>query len=337
MARPVHRALIGPVLGALLVVLSATDGRADRPRFAVYGDMPYAPADQAFLAGPAADRIRDDTGIGFVISVGDLGRPEAACDDVWQEAQRTLWRDLFRKPVFLTPGDNDWTDCDRATVPSRTSELERLDAIRRIHFAKPPALDAAWAHRILPAQPENQMWRHDGVQFVTVHVVGTANGRNQILLDDQAHALSLADARDDANEDWLAEAFRAARTDGSRAVVVAMQADPFIPAVRGGVVPATAMERCLANPAYAGFCRNLGTLAREFGDPVLLVHGDTNQVCLEPIGFGRDRPLFWRLNTWGDGTVPNMAVVSVEPGDADRPFRAVGMQDAAVLADRCEY
>lgn len=337
MTRSRRPLLAGAVMAALAVCHAAAGVRAEPVRFAVYGDMPYSAADQRFLEGPAADRIRDDATIAFVVNVGDLGRPETACEDSWQMAQRALWRGLFMKPVLFTPGDNDWTDCDRATVPNRGSELERLGAVRRIHFAAPPALPPEWRYRSQAALPENALWWHHGVRFVTLHVVGTSNGRRQVLLDDGDRALAAADARDAANGAWLDEAFRAARAERARAVVVAMQADPFQPAVDGGVVPATAIGRCLANPAYGWLCRRLETLSREFAGPVLLAHGDTSQACFEPIADEAGRTLFWRLNAWGDGTAPNVALVEVDPSDRDRPFAVRGLADAAIMPDRCDY
>ena len=43
--------------------------------------------------------------------------------------------------------------------------------------------------------PENARWVDDGVTYVTLHVVGTNNGRAQILLDDVDFALAQVSAR----------------------------------------------------------------------------------------------------------------------------------------------
>ena len=65
----------------------------------------------------------------------------------------------------------------------------------------------------------------DGVMFVTLHVVGTNNGRLEILKDDIEAALALTEARDQANRAWLNEAFAEALGRKATAVVIAMQAD----------------------------------------------------------------------------------------------------------------
>ncbi len=327
---------------ALALVLSAwpSPSQADGPRFAVYGDMPYDAADQDFLDGPASLRLADSPAIAFVLAVGDLGRPDDACDDAWQARQRALWRNGFGKPVFLTPGDNDWTDCDRAGSPSPVSELGRLDALRRMHFATPPPfLDARWRYRAQPGQPENATWSTAGVRFATVHMVGTDNGRRAIELDDRTVALALADARDSANLSWIAETFRVARAEEAAAVVIAMHVDPFSPGRnRDRQDTELALTRCLANPAYAPVCRELALQALTFPRPVLLVHGDTNPACLEAIESADGRRLFWRLNAWGDfSQPPEMAVVDVDPADPARPFKVSGLVGDRPIPASCRY
>jgi hypothetical protein len=71
-------------------------------------------------------------------------------------------------------------------------------------------------------------------------------------------------ARNAAGIQWLAEAFRLARADGSAAVVVFMQANPW------------------ASPSsrYFGYRELISALAgetRNFRGEVLLVHGDTHR------------------------------------------------------------
>jgi hypothetical protein len=335
-------ARLATIVPALALLSMAVPALADGPRFAVYGDMPYTDADQAFLDGPASPASRADAGVDFVLSVGDLGRPEAACDDEWQVRQRRMWREGFRRPVIPTPGDNDWTDCDRKQLPHPVSELGRLDALRRIHFeTPPPGIDRQWRWRAQHGQPENAMWATGGVQFATLHVVGTANGRAQIELDDRQLAWALADSRDQANRVWLAETFRAARETGAKAVVIAMQVDPFNPKYvdPGKPAPAEPLARCLASSPLAPTCRALVGEALGFAGPVLLVHGDTNPACLEPIDSADGRRLFWRLNAWGDfSSPPAIAVVDVEPGDAARPFRVSSLlDDGPTLPAACRY
>lgn len=310
-------------------------------RFAVYGDMPYSDDDQSFLSGPASQKLAQDPSIAFVISVGDLGRPETACNDQWQLGQRALWRDGFRRPVFLTPGDNDWTDCDRKSVPNVGSELARLDALRRIHFSTPPEFVRwEWGYRMQPGQPENGTWVVEGVRFVTIHVVGTMNGREDINQDDRSLALALADARDEANRLWLLRSFAAARDAGEKAVVIAMQVDPFDPQYvdKGTVVPTDPLQRCLASAALAPTCRALAAEIQGFRGPVLLVHGDSSPACLEPIPVPGGEQRFWRLNAWGDFSKPSdMAIVDIDLTSRDTPFRVSGLVEGHQMPATCDY
>jgi hypothetical protein len=154
---------------------------AARPvQFVVYGDMPYGVtmpdgrSDTQVLADDIAPAIRHREDIPFVIHVGDLGRPEDVCTDAQLESFKTFWATAFRQPVFYTPGDNDWTDCDRPQVPVPTSELARLAAVRRMFFSQPPVRDPSWHYATQPDQPENARWWYAGVLFVTVHMVGKA-------------------------------------------------------------------------------------------------------------------------------------------------------------------
>lgn len=324
---------------SLMPVLLGSPAHTEPLRFATYGDMPYTDADRAFLAGPALERLAADPAIAFLVSVGDLGRPEDACNDAWQEQQIARWREKFPRPVFYTPGDNDWTDCDRPKLAAPVSELGRLDAVRRLYFSKPPAVDADWRYSAQDGQPENAMWQRAGVQFVTVHVVGTMNGRAQIYRDDPRLAIGLADTRDTANRLWLAGAFKTARANGAKAVVVAMQVDPFDPeyADLGPLPNATPLERCLASSAYGPICRDLVSEVATFAGPVLLIHGDSNPACLEPVVGADGGTLFWRLNNWGDFLKPDIAIVDVDPGDAKRPFRASSLADGGPMPSACRY
>jgi len=98
--------------------------------------------------------------IPFVIHLGDLGRPDVACTDSWLEKTRLFWENELIKPVFYTPGDNDWTDCDREKLVVRSKELERLDAVRRILFSQPKPLGSVWQYEEQASLPENQTWWH---------------------------------------------------------------------------------------------------------------------------------------------------------------------------------
>ena len=295
---------------------------AARPfQFVTYGDMPYGVtmpdgrSDAQVLADDIAPEIRRREDLPFVIHVGDLGRPEDVCTDVQLESSKRFWATAWRQPVFYTPGDNDWTDCDRPEVPVRTSELARLAAVRRIFFSPPPVLAPSWHYVTQPAQPENALWWYAGVLFVTVHMVGTDNGRTGILRDNEEHARALATQREAA------------------AVVIATQVDPFGPP-QGHM---DALSRCLHQPAYAAFCEQIFHLSATLGKPVLLIHGDTNAYCLDQPFPPEQAPRLWRLNAPGDFDVIDAAVVSINPARSSSPFAVTGLLSGQAAPQECHY
>jgi hypothetical protein len=313
---------------------------AVRPfQFATYGDMPYGVimpdgrSDAQVLADDIAPQIRRREDLPFVIHVGDLGRPQDVCTDAQLEKHKAFWATALRKPVFYTPGDNDWTDCDRPQLPAPTSELERLAAVRRIFFSQPKDLGPAWQYETQSAQPENALWWYAGVLFVTVHMVSTNNGRDEIFLDDPARAIALVNERDEANRRWLEHAFTLATKQDAAAVVIATQLDPFGPP-EGDV---EAFTRCTNQPAYAAFCEHILVRSANLGKPVLLVHGDTNAYCLDQPFPASRAPKLWRLNAPGDFKVIDVAVVSINTASPDQPFSVTGLLSGKVAPQECDY
>ena len=307
--------------------------------FAAYGDMPYmvklpdGRTDEEVLLQDIAPKIRNNANIPFVIHVGDLGKPQYACSDAWLEKTKSFWQQELRKPVFYTPGDNDWTDCDRKKLQEPKSELARLDAIRRIFFKQPMTLAADWRYEQQRSLPENQTWQYRGIRFVTQHIVNSDNGRREILLDDPQHALQLVEQRDRENKIWLDHAFDLARNPETRAVVVAMQVDPFGPPDGDR----DAMARCIGKLAYGSFCQHLESLASSLDKPVLLVHGDTNAYCLDQ-PFDRVKvPKLWRLNTPGDFKVIDAALIAFDPANNIHPFGVTGVLSGNPAPQTCDY
>ena len=305
--------------------------------FAAYGDMPYrviAPdgrTDEQVLIQSIAPKIRLREDIPFVIHLGDLGRPEYACTDSWLEQTKAFWENDLVKPVFYTPGDNDWTDCDRSYLLAPTSELERLAVIRKMFFSQPSKLAPAWRYEQQLSLPENQTWWYGNIRFVTQHIVSTDNGRSEIYHDDPEAAIRLVDERDKQNQRWLDHAFEMAKQGDTSAIVVAMQVDPF--GAPEGLEDA--MSRCLKQPAYQEFCKHLQFLAIALDKPVLVIHGDTGAYCLDqPLPLA---PKFWRLNAPGDVDVIDASVVTFDPADAAHPFKETGLLSGRPVPEVCVY
>jgi hypothetical protein len=326
-------------VGVLVTLLIAAEEVALAFPFVAYGDMPYGAkaadgrTDTVVLTESIAPEIRRRTDVPFVIHVGDTGRPNDACSDAWLKQLKQFWETELRKPVFFTPGDNDWTDCDRTNLPTPVSELERLEAVRKILFSEPLPLGPEWQYERQGELPENAMWWHAGVLFVTVHIVGTGNGRTEILRDPQDRALALVEARDRANRQWLERAFDLARSNDIAALVIAMQVDMFGHNASG----TTAFERCRKQPAFAAYCEQLRQRGVTLRKPVLLLHGDTNAYCLDQPFPGAGARLMWRLNAPGDFKYIDAVLVSVDVANPQRPFAAQGLFSQQAVPEKCDY
>jgi hypothetical protein len=84
---------------------------------AVFGDSPYgtSPTDTAeFQASPAFIRsINADSAVDLVLHVGDIHSGKQYCTAGYDLSIFDLWT-AFKSPLVYTPGDNEWTDCNKA-------------------------------------------------------------------------------------------------------------------------------------------------------------------------------------------------------------------------------
>jgi hypothetical protein len=240
--------------------------------FALIGDLPYSSADEAVLAAVLAATGREP--LAFVLHVGDIKASRERCDDALFAHRRGLL-ERSPHPLVLLPGDNEWTDCGR-WIAGGFDPLERLAALRAAFWATPDALGGGSRAGALglerqPGFPENVRWRIGAVHLVTVHVVGSGNGR-----DGAPGSRAEFDARTAANRRWLADAVARALRERADALVIATHADPdFDSAPR---------------PAFAPWVADLRAAAAAFPRPILLLHGDSHR-------FRVDHPLTDRDGT----------------------------------------
>jgi hypothetical protein len=300
--------------GFLPALLGTTDARAGD--FIVLGDLPYTDTQKQIFHDQIVPAIQAEP-VPFVIHVGDFkGSKEVCSDGLFLAARDTLYG-LKPGRVFFTPGDNDWTDCDRDSSGLAMREYDRLSRLRQIFFD--PAPDSPRDMGVLrqDGYPENARWMDDGVAFATLHVVGTNNGRRQIYMDKLDFALDQVTARDHANSFWLDEAVNHAILMKATALVIAMHADITTP-MGTGACDDGERQKC---DAYAPLRDQLGQAAKKFGGPMLLIHGDTNPYCLEQDS-GRDpAPNLWWLNAAGDYAIIDAVKVTVQPEESE-PFVA---------------
>lgn len=210
---------------------------------------------------------------------------------------------LFNQPLIYTPGDNEWTDCHRASNGNYLP-TERLDYLRELFFPAPAmslgqnpmpltsqADNSDSAHA---AYSENVMWREKGVIFATFNVTGTGNdllawnglsknvgegcvetytdcGVPDSFLNPRAERLNEFKAREQAVLDWLDQVFIAADNEDSPAVVLAFQANPNFEKERYEV----------DRQGFNNIIDRIEQLTIAFGKPVLLMHGDYHQMFID--------------------------------------------------------
>lgn len=320
----------------LPLVLALPGAAAAEPfRFAVFGDMPYCnPRNAAACPAEIArvDALVDDINAAapaFSIFLGDTKGGGEHCTDAIILGRTAAWMGRVAGPLVYTPGDNEWTDCWQARGGS-FDPVERLGLLRARFFSAPASLgrapmpllrqaDVSAEHRQFV---ENARWERGGVTFLTAHVVGSDNNRPPGPDRPQPPGAAVEyPARNAANLAWIAEGFAAATLAGSRAMVVAIQADLYY------------RDRC-GRGAFEGHLDTRAALAegaRQFGKPVLLLHGDSH-------AWLHDRPVpeapnLTRVMVPGDGDT-RAVVVEVDPAAAAPfGFTLIGPADRVAVAD----
>ncbi len=191
--------------------------------FALVGDNPYGPMDMA-RSETLIDDVNDQTGLRWVIHVGDIQSGQRCTDELFQ-ARFDLYQ-RFALPFVYTPGDNDWFDCQREAWGG-FDEYERLDHLRSLFFPNPASTTGSRRMdvRSQSAEPgceeyvENVTWVHEGVVFSTIHLVWLTRPPT-----DSAMAMR----RMDAALAWIRLTFAIAAEHRSVGVFIATQADPWI-------------------------------------------------------------------------------------------------------------
>jgi len=286
--------------GLLSGVLAPAAAAAPPPptTFALLGDTPYSSTQRAQF--PAlVSAIDRDAAVSMVLHAGDTKNSSTPCSDSQFRGLASLFN-TFDDPFVLTPGDNDWTDCHRLST-GRYVPTERLAAIRRIFYPVPgrtlggaPASVAAQSTYV-----ENVRFVRSGVVIATAHVVGSSNDLEPwsglVGGDRRTERLAEFNARRSANLAWINAAFDNAAATGAYGVVLMLQAEPT------------------ATTAFGAERNLIVNRARQFGKPVLLIHGDEHRYEVEARYAGVAN--LTRLETYGD-TASWWLRVTIDPSRA---------------------
>ena len=301
-----HKLIAPSMLAASLLATAAQAAGPDKLSIAVYGDSPYGTSNAdtvQFSATPAFIKsINADPDVSLVLHVGDIHSGQQQCTLEYDQSIYNAWNGLqpvaasglpvlvnptaFRFPVVYTPGDNEWTDCQktnesRPPKPGNADPIQNLGWIRSIFFANPGhtlVVDKpVWSQHVYfdPAYPtdaqyvENVIWEQSGVVFVTLNIPGGSNNDTDNWLgatDQPAAQTTEILNRTGADLRWLDRAFALAEVDHANAVVIEIQADMWD---LDGKAPSHI-------GAYRQFVDSIALHTSDFGKPVLLLNGDSH-------------------------------------------------------------
>lgn len=288
------------------------DERHDTYAIGLWGDLPYSPVQSASgVPNLIADMNASD--LKFSVHNGDLKQGSGSpCDDNLYFQSLAFFNQL-RAPAMFTPGDNDWTDCDRPANGGYNSR-ERLDQERRIFFSTPFSFGQRRMRQEVQTEAlclgvngyvpcvENRRWTVRGVTYITLNVPGSCNN----LCDTTPDPAEFA-ARNAANIKWLNEGFAQAVRRRSVAVMIIAQANPGWDATDPTRAPLR-NPATLAQPAgepdgYKDYLLALRDQVIAFKKPVAYVHGDSHYFRVDKpflSSTGERLENFTRVETFGN-------------------------------------
>jgi hypothetical protein len=306
------------IAAAITIGASADEGAHGRDddvgaySIGLWGDLPYSTT-QATVGVPnlIADMNRQD--LAFTAHDGDLkAGSNSSCGDALY-VQALGYFSSLRAPAVFTPGDNDWTDCDRPSNGGFSSR-ERLDHERQVFFSTPFSLGQDRMRQEVQAAPlclgvngptpcvENRRWTVGRVTYATLNIQGSCNN----LCDTAPDAAEYGE-RNQANIVWMRETFEKAKARHSAAVMLITQADPGWDLSDGTRAPLrdprTLAETDGQPDGYQEFLVALRDEVVEFRRPVAYVHGDSHYFRVDkPFLDAQGRRLenFTRVETFGD-------------------------------------
>jgi len=296
----------------------------DREPYAIglWGDFPYSDL-QAQVGVPNLIADMNAHDLKFTAHDGDLkggnGTPGSVTPTICSDALYTQALGYFNSltaPAIFTPGDNDWTDCDRPSNGGFSSR-ERLDHERQVFFSTPFSLGQHRIHQEVQAFPqclgvsgpvpcvENRRWTVGGVTYATLNIQGSCNNLCDTAPDPAEYAM-----RNVADIAWMQDTFNEALARHSAAIMFISQADPGWDLTDGTRAPLrdpkTLVETDAFAPPFDGFgdfLRALRTEVIAFQRPVAYVHGDSHYFRVDkPFLDAQGRRLenFARVETFGD-------------------------------------
>jgi hypothetical protein len=301
------------------------DRRSETYSIGLWGDLPYSDA-QALTGVPNLIADMNAQKLAFTAHNGDLKAGNATPNSVTVTTcdnglylQALAYFNQLQAPAIFTPGDNDWTDCDRPANGGFNSR-ERLDYEREVFFGTRFSLGQRKIAQAVQKEPlclsltgmvpcvENRRWTLGKVTYATLNVQGSCNNLCDTAPDPEEFA-----ARNAANIAWLKETFRVAKARNSVAVMLISQANPgwdLSDPTRAPLRDPRTLVQTDGQPD--GFQDYLLALREEviaFRKPVAYVHGDSHYYRIDrPFLDAQGRRLenFTRVETFGNSAASGL-------------------------------
>jgi len=332
--------------GAGVVLAQGNQGDNNDQGLATYsiglwGDLPYSDV-QATVGVPNMIADMNQQDLAFTAHDGDLkagnGTPGSITPTICSDAlylQGLQYFNSLKAPTIFTPGDNDWTDCDRPSNGGFNS-LERLDHERKVFFSTPFTLGQRRLRQEVQTDPiclgvsgsvpcvENRRWTYGSVTYATINIQGSCNN----LCDTNPNPAEFA-ARNAADILWMQQTFAEAKQLGSVAIMFITQADPgfdLSDSTRSPLRdPKTLIETDGQPDGFHDFLAALRDQVIAFEKPVAYVHGDSHYFRIDkPFlnAAGRRLENFTRVETFGDNQANgtndcNWLKVTVDPNSRE--------------------
>lgn len=262
------------------------------------GDMPYHLPEDFNRFESLIDQI-NDADPAFTLHVGDIKSGSVPCSDEYYEKIKKYFN-TFDKALIYTPGDNEWTDCDRPSCGSYDPE-ERLDKLRQLFYSdsysqgnKPLMLSRQNSIEGFEKFPENSTWQKSGITFGTLHVIGSNNNfdSSEEALNDEFYERELA------NNFWLISLFEAAKENKSKGLVLVLHA---------GLNYNNKDEK----NGHASFVTLLRQQVQDFNKPVLLLYGDHHRFMIsKPLRDKNGKTItnFTTVQVFGDNDIHSVQI-----------------------------
>jgi hypothetical protein len=318
-------ALTVPLLASSTISLATAKEKeyeGDNESYAIglWGDFPYSDV-QALTGVPNLIADMNSQNLVFTVHDGDLKAgnstagsvtPTTCSNDLYTQALGYF--NSLKAPAVFTPGDNDWTDCDRPSNGGFNSR-ERLDYERQVFFSTKFSLGQRRLAQEVQTAPlclnanntavacvENRRWTVGKVTYATLNIQGSCNNLCDTSPDPEEYA-----ARNAADIAWMKETFQEAKARNSVAVMFISQADPgwdqSDPTRAPLRDPMTLAETDGQPDGFQSFLLALRDEVIAFRKPVAYVHGDSHYYRVDkPFQDAQGRRLenFTRVETFGD-------------------------------------